>query len=95
MNTNQKFMNKEEDFDTWCKMLLDYTQAMVHNPTVANKWIFDRASHDEWVLSKFPKHLASVKAYNEFYDLTGKDIRDFDWLSSVKTNDGTKIVVHQ
>ena len=95
MNTNKKFMDKEKDFDTWCKMLLDYTQAMVHNPTVANKWIFDRASHDEWVLSKFPKHLASVKAYNEFYDLTGKDIRDFDWLSSVKTNDGTKIVVHQ
>lgn len=95
MNTNEKFMDKEEDFDTWCKMLLDYTQAMIHNPTVANKWIFDRASHDEWVLSKFPKHLASVKAYNEFYDLTGKDIRDYDWLSSVKTNDGTKIVVHQ
>ena len=95
MNTNEKFINKEKDFDTWCKMLLDYTQAMVHNPTVANKWIFDRASHDEWVLSKFPKHLASVKAYNEFYDLTGKDIRDYDWLSSVKTNDGTKIVVHQ
>lgn len=95
MNTNKKIMDKEKDYDTWCKMLLDYTQAMVHNPTVANKWIFDRASHDEWVLSKFPKHLASVKAYNEFYDLTGKDIRDFDWLSSVKTNDGTKIVVHQ
>ena len=95
MNTNEKFMDKEKDFDTWCKMLLDYTQAMVHNPTVANKWIFDRVSHDEGVLSKFPKHLASVKAYNEFYDLTGKDIRDFDWLSSVKTNDGTKIVVHQ
>lgn len=95
MNTNKKFMNKEKDFDTWCKMLLDYTQAMVHNPTVANKWIFDRASHDEWVLSKFPKHLASVKAYNEFYGLTGKDIRDYDWLSSVKTNDGTKIIVHQ
>ena len=95
MNTNEKFINKEKDFDTWCKMLLDYTQAMVHNPTVANKWILDRASHDEWVLSKFPKHLASVKAYNEFYDLTGKDIRDYDWLSSVKTNDGTKIVVHQ
>ena len=95
MNTNKKFIDKENEFDTWCKMLLDYTQAMVHNPTVANKWIFDRASHDEWVLSKFPKHLASVKAYNEFYDLTGKDIRDFDWLSSVKTNDGTKIVVHQ
>lgn len=95
MNTNKKFMNKETDFDTWCKMLLDYTQAMVHNPTVANKWIFDRASHDEWVLSKFPKHLASVKAYNEFYGLTGKDIRDYDWLSSVKTNDGTKIIVHQ
>ena len=95
MNTNKKIIDKEKDFDTWCKMLLDYTQAMVHNPTVANKWIFDRASHDEWVLSKFPKHLASVKAYNEFYDLTGKDIRDFDWLSSVKTNDGTKIVVHQ
>ena len=95
MNTNKKIMDKEKDYDTWCKMLLDYTQAMVHNPTVANKWIFDRASHDEWVLSKFPKHLASVKAYNEFYDLTGKDIRDFDWLSSVKINDGTKIVVHQ
>lgn len=95
MNTNKKIMDKEKDYDTWCKMLLDYTQAMVHNPTVANKWIFDRASHDEWVLSKFPKHLASVKAYNEFYDLTGKDIRDFDWLSSVKTNDGTKIVVYQ
>lgn len=36
MNTNKKFMDKEKDFDTWCKMLLDYTQAMVHNPTVAN-----------------------------------------------------------
>ena len=95
MNTNKKFMDKEKDFDTWCKMLLDYTQAMVHNPTVANKWIFDRASHDEWVLSKFPNHLASVKAYNEFYDLTGRDIRDYDWLSSARTNDGTKIVVHQ
>lgn len=95
MNTNKKITDKEKDFDTWCKMLLDYTQAMVHNPTVANKWIFDRASHDEWVLSKFPKHLASVKAYTEFYNLTGKDIRDYDWLSSVKTNDGTRIVVHQ
>jgi len=97
MKTNNNFIEeiKEKELDTWCKMLLDYTKAMVNNPTIANKWIFDRASHDEWVLKNFPKHLASVKAYNDFYDLTGKDIRDFDWLSSVKTKNGTKIVVHQ
>lgn len=44
---------------------------------------------------RFPKHLASVKAYNAFYDLTGKDIRDFDRLSLVDARDGTKILVHQ
>ena len=76
-------------------MLYDYTCAMIDNPTVANKWIFDRASHDEWVLSKFPKHLASINAYNEFYNLTGQDIRNFDWLSYVKIKNGTKICVHQ
>ena len=97
MKTTNGFIGEiqEKEFETWCKMLLDYTQAMINNPSVANKWIFDRASHDEWVLMKFPKHLASVKAYNEFYDLTGRDIRDFDWLSSVKTKSGEKIVVHQ
>lgn len=46
---NKKFIEeiKEKEFDTWCKMLLDYTQAMVDNPTVANKWIFDKACHDK------------------------------------------------
>ena len=97
MRTNENLVDsiKENEFDTWCKTLLEYTKAMLVNPTIANKWIFDRLSHDEWVLSKFPKHLASTKAYNDFYNLTGKDIRDFNWLDSVKTNDGLKIVVHQ
>lgn len=85
----------EEELNAWCSMLYEYTKQMVENPTKANKWIFDRASHDEWVLSNFPKHLASEKAYNLFYDLTGQDIRDFDWLSTVKTKDGKRIIVHQ
>lgn len=97
MKTNEHSIEEiqEKELDTWCKTLLDYTKAMIDNPTIANKWIFDRATHDEWVLMKFPKRLASVKAYDEFYALTGKDIRDFDWLSSAKAKDGSKFVVHQ
>lgn len=95
VQNEEKTKCDERELDAWCSMLYAYTKEMCENPTKANKWIFDRASHDEWVLAKFPKHLASVKAFKEFYEMTGLDIREYDWQSQVKTKDGKKIVVHQ
>ena len=95
MKQIEKNKQEEQELNVWCNTLYNYTKQMVENPTRANKWIFDKACHDEWLLSKFPKHLSSVKAYNAFYELTGKDIRDFDWYSTVKTKTGENIIVHK
>lgn len=86
---------KEIELNNWCEILLKMTKEIVENPTKANKWIFDKLTHDEWMLESFPKHLASVNAYKDFYDLTGLDIRNYDWFSTVKTNSGDKIKVHK
>lgn len=91
----KRIENKEQELTAWCNMLYDYTKQMAENPTVANKWIFDKASHDEWILSTFPKHLASIKAYNLFYELTGQDIRNFNWRSTIKTKQSKTITIHQ
>lgn len=87
--------DKERELDTWCKLILDYTKERVENDSVATRWIFDTATHDEWVLSMFPKHLASVEAYNQFYELTGEDIRNFNWNSKARTKEGKSITVHK
>ncbi len=90
-----KNYDKERELNVWCKCILDYTKERVENDSVATRWIFDRVTHDEWVLSLFPKHLASVEAYQQFYQLTGKDIRNYDWNSTIKTKNGEVIIVHQ
>ncbi|MGN0798138.1 MAG: DUF4268 domain-containing protein [Christensenellales bacterium] len=95
MKRIEKNEQAEQELNIWCNTLYNYTKQMAENPTRANKWIFDKASHDEWILSKFPKHLSSVKAYNLFYELTGQDIREFNWLSTTKTKQGEKIIIHQ
>ena len=66
MKQIEKNEQAEQELNVWCNTLYNYTKQMAENPTRANKWIFDKASHDEWILSKFPKHLSSVKAYNLF-----------------------------
>lgn len=88
-------MDKERELQTWCELIFQYTKERVENDSIATRWIFDRATHDEWVLSLFPKHLASEKAYQQFFDLTGKDIREFNWNSKVRTKSGRNIIVHQ
>ena len=88
-------LDKERELEVWANLIYIYAKEKLENDSVATRWIFDRATHDEWVLSLFPKHLASEKAYNQFFELTGKDIRDFDWNSLVRTKSGEKIVVHQ
>ncbi len=50
----------------------------MENNNGAAKLILKTATRDEWALSLFPRHLASVEAYKQFYELTGQDIRDFE-----------------
>ena len=88
-------LDKERELEIWANLIYIYAKERLENDSVATRWIFDMTTHDEWVLSLFPHHLASEKAYNQFYELTGKDIRDFDWKSVVRTKSGEKIVVHQ
>lgn len=88
-------ISTSRELELWCNTVFNYTKEMAENPTSATKWIFDRATHDEWSLKCFPKRFASKRAYNEFFELTGKDIRNFNWTSSVKTKSGEKVVVHK
>ena len=90
-----KTFDKERELTSWCELIFKYTKERVENDSVATRWIFDRATHDEWVLALFPKHFASVNAYNQFFELTGQDIREFNWNSTVTTKDKQTIIVHQ
>lgn len=69
----------ESELNFWCEMLLNLTKEYVENKSRAVDWLFTRAYRDIWILKKAPTPLASVKAYNLFMELTGHDIRNFDW----------------
>lgn len=87
--------SEKGEFDLWCETLYKYTEQIVKNPTKANKWVFGRISHDAWTLKKFSPHVASKKAYEDFMKRTGYDIRNYDWLDSVKDKNGNRFVVHK
>ncbi|NCB48066.1 MAG: DUF4268 domain-containing protein [Clostridia bacterium] len=89
------FESEKRELNVWSEMLLNLIKETVYNKTKASDWYFARVYHDAWTLKSFTKRLASKKAYKEFLDLTGLDIRDYDWKSSVRTKDEKKIVVHQ
>ncbi len=39
--------------------------------------------------------LASEKAFNDFYERTGKDIRNYNWYDSVKDKSGNRFTIHK
>ena len=44
-------LDKERELDVWANVIYIYTKERLENDSVATRWIFDRATHDEWVLS--------------------------------------------
>ncbi len=85
----------ERELNERCKLIISLTKECVENSTKGNDSMSRWGYHEIWRLRAFPKALASVEAYNKFYKLTGKDIRNFDWDSSVKTKTEGTIVVHK
>ena len=81
-------MDEQRELNFWSKLLLDVTKETIENNSNAVKQIFRQLTRESWKLNTFQKNLASTKAYNEFYDLTGQDIRNFNWTSKVKTKQG-------
>ena len=88
--------NEQRELNVWCKLVLEFTKEMEENNSRAIRHILNTTLRNAWMLASFSKHqiLASENAYNEFYKLTGKDIRDFDDDSSATTKSGDKFKVH-
>ena len=73
-------MDKERELNALADVLLILTKELVENPTFAIKDAF-KYVHREFVT----KPLASEAAYYDFFKLTGKDIRKYDWYGGKVT----------
>lgn len=77
-------INRELDFCV--KQLIDWTKEYIENKTNYIAYCFRYIYRDIWLLQSSEKYLASEKAYNDFFELTKKDIREFNWSNKVKIN---------
>ena len=91
INTNDM---AEKEIDTYSDILFNFTKSAVECKTKVLKVVLSKAVREVWQLLKVPRHMASVKAYNEFLKLTELDIRNYDWFSEVKDKNGKKFKVH-
>lgn len=84
-------MNKDREISALAKTLIILTREMIENQTFAIKDAF-RYLHREVVTER----LASKRAYEEFFQMTGKDIRDYDWYGGkIKTFSGETISINK
>jgi len=84
--------NRELEF--LINILYDLTKEYVENYGDMVKVVFRHAYRSAEFLTCI-KPDASVAAYNDFYKVTGKDIREFNWHSRVKKKNGEAMIIHK
>ena len=89
----------ENELESRARIIYDTVKEVVENPTEANKRLFKWACHEIWMLKAFDRVLTSKKAYQMFYEIYKKDIRDFDWfdgkISKIKDNNGKRMFMQE
>jgi len=84
----------EKEIETYSEILLNFTKSAVECKTKVLKVVLSKTVREVWQLLKVSRHMASVNAFNDFFNLTGLDIRDYNWFSEVKDKKGNKFKVH-